>query len=251
MITISTLTNGLNSLTGEFTIEKKDNTLLTMMTEGKYADKNIQFSIDVQGAVRSDVDVEVNLDKNTAQGTAGGVNISSLIGNKSDLEPTSGYYVSFSSTASGELSITRAGWIDTGSLVDSAGDTKYFSVPAGNPTFSGGNLSGSISVVPSNGSISSVTDNSGVSIDVSGNISSDPVVYSQSVEGYVSKAADDQALAGKTSAIDTSKYYINGVTIQSPTSGTRQFSVTVPNGNTTATFVFNVDSTGNVVITES
>jgi len=37
-----------------------------------------------------------------------------------------------------------------------------------------------------------------------------------------------------------------------PTSGTRSFTITVPNGSTTEfiDFVFTVDSSGNVVITE-
>ena len=44
---------------------------------------------------------------------------------------------------------------------------------------------------------------------------------------------------------------ITAVTLSKPSSGTKTFSITVPNGNTTATFVFNVDSSGNVTITET
>lgn len=42
--------------------------------------------------------------------------------------------------------------------------------------------------------------------------------------------------------------YVSGVTIPKPASGTNSFSVTVPNGNSTVTFTFVVDSSGNVTI---
>lgn len=45
---------------------------------------------------------------------------------------------------------------------------------------------------------------------------------------------------------------LSGVTINTPSSGTRSFSITVPNGqNSTITFVFTVDSSGNTTVAES
>ena len=47
----------------------------------------------------------------------------------------------------------------------------------------------------------------------------------------------------------TSTYYIQGVTLTTPSSGTRQFDITVPNGSGgTVTIHFTVDSSGNTVI---
>jgi hypothetical protein len=45
-------------------------------------------------------------------------------------------------------------------------------------------------------------------------------------------------------------YYITGVQLVAPAAGsTNVFTVTVPNGNSTQTITFNVDSSGNVTIT--
>ena len=44
---------------------------------------------------------------------------------------------------------------------------------------------------------------------------------------------------------------ITGINIPTPSTGTNTFSVKVPNGESTATFTFNVDTSGNVTITES
>ena len=44
---------------------------------------------------------------------------------------------------------------------------------------------------------------------------------------------------------------ITGINIPIPSSGTNTFSIKVPNGNGTIIFIFNVDSSGNVTITES
>ena len=43
---------------------------------------------------------------------------------------------------------------------------------------------------------------------------------------------------------------MTGVTILAPSSGTNSFSITVPNGNGTITFVFNVYANGDVTVTE-
>lgn len=43
--------------------------------------------------------------------------------------------------------------------------------------------------------------------------------------------------------------YLQGVTLTAPQSGTSQFDITVPNGESTITFHFSVDSSGNVTIT--
>lgn len=72
-------------------------------------------------------------------------------------------------------------------------------------------------------------------------ISSDTVTADKILPGYTAHRADGSPITGT----------LSGVTITAPESGTSTFSITVPNGNTTATFVFNVDSSGNVTITES
>jgi hypothetical protein len=48
----------------------------------------------------------------------------------------------------------------------------------------------------------------------------------------------------------TTTKYLSGVKLEAPASGTRSFTITVPNGSTTAfiDFVFTVDSSGNVTV---
>lgn len=79
-----------------------------------------------------------------------------------------------------------------------------------------------------------------------------------SITGSIaSKSSSDMTLSGVTVTAPAGYYASNGtktitgVTITAPESGTSTFSITVPNRKTTATFVFNVDSSGNVTITES
>ena len=118
------------------------------------------------------------------------------------------------------------------------------------PVFKGGALSGSGTLSGSGCSISSSTNNSGISISGSCSVTRANVVYDGAVAGIVTKNDGDVALAGGSDSISISSYYINGVTLTAPSSGTRSFDITVPNGNGTITFTFTVDSSGNVVVTE-
>lgn len=72
-------------------------------------------------------------------------------------------------------------------------------------------------------------------------LSADTVTADKLLTGYTAHRCDGTAITGS----------MNSVTLTAPSSGTVSFSITVPNGNSTATFVFNVDSSGNVTITES
>lgn len=72
-------------------------------------------------------------------------------------------------------------------------------------------------------------------------LSSDTVTANRLLPGYTAHRADGSTITGT----------LNAVEIVAPSSGTNTFSVTVPNGIGTVTFVFNVDSNGNVTITES
>lgn len=91
--------------------------------------------------------------------------------------------------------------------------------------------------------LSGVTAHSASGASITGNIAN--------------KSSSDMTLSGVTVTAPAGYYAsdgtktLTGVTITAPASGSSTFSVTVPNGNTTATFVFNVDSGGNVTITES
>ncbi len=73
-------------------------------------------------------------------------------------------------------------------------------------------------------------------------LTSDTVTADKLLPGYTAHGADGSAITGSLSS----------VTINAPSSGTRSFSITVPNGpNNMITFVFTVDSSGNTTVAES
>ena len=120
------------------------------------------------------------------------------------------------------------------------------------PSFTGGGVSGTATASATNATISNSTNNSGVYIEAAATASRAEITYNGAVSGWVEKSNGASAFgATNPTVLSGNTYYINGVTINTPSSGTRTFSVTVPNGATTATFVFNVASNGTVTITES
>ena len=72
-------------------------------------------------------------------------------------------------------------------------------------------------------------------------LTSDTVTAGIMLPGYTAHSASGASITGN----------MTGVTITAPASGTNSFSITVPNGSGTITFVFNVDSSRNVTVTES
>ena len=73
-------------------------------------------------------------------------------------------------------------------------------------------------------------------------LTNDTVTASDVLPGITAHKNDGTSITGS----------LSGVTINAPSSGTRSFSITVPNGQSSMiTFVFTVDSSGNVTIAES
>jgi len=247
---MATLTNGA-VLSGEITITKRVGTLLTLATEGKYADKDAQFTIGVQSAAAAantaaaDADVE-----STDSGSIGGTNISNVIGAKSDSEPSSGYYIRVKATGSGSSKVTSAGWLEAGSMdTASTTATKFFPVDAASVAVSGSNtVTPSASISGTNVTLSNT--NNGISVtSTGGGTASASAAATSTAAGYVPNNTQmGSATINAGSVTTTASTFISGVTIEKPSTGTRTFAVTVPNGNSTVTFTFNVDSSGNVVI---
>ena len=119
------------------------------------------------------------------------------------------------------------------------------------PSIAGGGIRGTATATGSSCAISTNTNNSNVSFTTECEVTRNAVTYSSDVEGWLSAESGDTVLASDTANATSTTYYINGVTLEAPVSGTVSFSITVPNGNSVATFVFTVDSSGNVVVTES
>lgn len=118
------------------------------------------------------------------------------------------------------------------------------------PSFTGGSFTGIATASGNSCNISNSTNNSGVSIDIGGSVNRTAVTYDGAVSGWVEKSNGAIALAASNSAsLTAATYYINGVTLTAPSSGTRSFGITVPNGNgDPITFIFSVDSNGNTTV---
>ena len=234
---------------GEITLQKQLDTMLTLNTLGKYMDQSPQFKIGVLSGAAAAGSAAASADVSSG----GSGNIEDVIGTKTTTEPSSGYYIKLNVTGSGNSQITTAGWLNAGALATaSTSGTYYFPVQAAQASIGGTNtVTPSTSISGSHVSLSN-TDN-GISVTATGGGSASASVSAQSTTaGYLpsnTPIASDTISAQSTTTSASS--FISGVTLVAPTTGTRSFSITVPNGDTTATFVFNVDSNGDVTITES
>lgn len=110
-----------------------------------------------------------------------------------------------------------------------------------------GNISitkGSVEMTGNNCTLSA-TDTSGISLSRSG--LSITAATNITTAGWVAKK---NSWISSSSSIAAETEYLTGVKLVPPTSGTRSFSIEVPNGSTTEfiTFVFTVDASGNVTV---
>lgn len=239
------LSNGTN-LNADITLTKQLDTLLTLSTLGKYVDKNIQFNLGVRSASASLTAAADSTVESTAA-TSGGTNISGSIGTKTTTEPSSGYFIRVKASGSGSVNIGTTGWIDNLQSA-SANATAFYPIDSAVFVANGTNtVTPSASLTGSNVTFSET--NNGVSVTATGGgTASASASASATSAGYVEAGNIASATIAAPNNTTTTAKYISGVTIQAPSSGTRSFSITVPNGDSTTTFTFSVDSNGNVVI---
>ena len=158
----------------------------------------------------------------------------------------------FNSGSSGDndISLTpkysnQEGHIDA--HTDEPGTPEYYKIKTTSPVFSGGNLTGkSATASATNASISGATNNSGVVIQASGAAARQAVTYASNAKGWIDKSSGDVAMPlGSIEMWSGNSYYINGVTIEPPETGTRTFDITLPNGeNDTITLTVTVYANG-------
>ena len=99
-----------------------------------------------------------------------------------------------------------------------------------NPSFSGGDITGTATASSNSCSISSSTNNSGIELIAAASASRSAINYNKAVSGWVEKANGAVALAAQNNTnLTSTTYYLNGVTLTAPNSGTNTFTVTVPN----------------------
>lgn len=115
-------------------------------------------------------------------------------------------------------------------------------------TIEGGTLTpiGTVNNMTTSGGLNTYNNNIYVEYGASGTqITCSPTV---TTGGYIQTNGAMPTITRGGSRV-TSFVYIKGVTLTAPQSGTSQFDITVPNGESTITFHFSVDSSGNVTIT--
>lgn len=156
--------------------------------------------------------------------------------------------------------ITTAGYIPTGSKTGTAvsntpsvaAGTNYY-VPIVTPSFSGGALNNKAASATFASNVTSATTddyNNGLSVLAKGTAGRAAVTYTNSAGVIAAHSGTNASSAVSASTWNGTTYYLKGVKIAAPSSGTAKFDITVPNGNTTdfITFQFQVDSSGNVTV---
>lgn len=155
---MATFTEANNRYQQSFTLTKQSGSTLEIPIAGKYANKNIFLTLNVQTATvtagSAQADVNISEIDDTSKSA---INIHSSIA-KQTAEPNTGYFIAMDASASGNSEITRAGWVSTGNLTSaSTTTTKYFSINSASATIT---TSGSIptaSLVTGSNSISGKT----------------------------------------------------------------------------------------------
>ena len=141
----------------------------------------------------------------------------------------------------------------TGTQVKLHTDEKYIekkiilslSAQTATPSFDGGIITGNAENSFTNAT-TSISNTSGVEVVASATASRTAVLYNGEVDGWV--IASDNATASaaiNNQALATDTQYITGVNI----GASKEFNITVPNGDSTVTLNFSVDANGNVLVT--
>ena len=138
--------------------------------------------------------------------------------------------------------------------VNATSASTYVSLKKATMTVSGTNtVTPSVSVGTDTNIIYASSDVSGVSFKATGGgTASANVIATTNQAGYApanTQLGSNSNIAASSNTTNVTKY-IQGVKLVAPSSGTRYFDITVPNGNTTdfITFRFTVDSSGNVTV---
>lgn len=128
--------------------------------------------------------------------------------------------------------------------------TYYFSMKKATMTVAGTNTVSPTASVAGTSATLVTTNNSGISVTATGGgTASVTAIATTNAAGYAPASTQlGSATLNATNKTTTSTQYLKEVEIVKPSSGTREFGIKVPNGDSTITFVFHVDSSGNVTV---
>ena len=160
----------------------------------------------------------------TDNASTDGINVGAILGERTNAEPTSGYYISLQASGSGSSKITTAGWLPADQTLTSASTTaeRFFPVTAAVIAVSktGGSITPTTTLSKSNSVTWSTSDTSGVWLQATGNgsVSNLSIKANVSTAGYIptGDVATANSLSISAAATPaTDKKYITGVTIAS------------------------------------
>ena len=138
--------------------------------------------------------------------------------------------------------------------VNATSASTYVSLKKATMTVAGSNtVTPSVSIGSDANIVYASSDVSGVSFKATGGgTAKATATATTNIAGYApanTQLGSNTDISASSTTTNTTKY-IQGVKLVAPSSGTRYFDITVPNGNTTdfITFRFTVDSSGNVTV---
>ena len=231
-------TNESEQFTGTFTLQKQNGSALLLSTTGTYINRDINVLFNVQSASATSGTATAALSLPMGESSIDNITLITAT-------PV-GHYIGIQADASGNSQITQAGWIDSnanGLLSASTSIINYVEIPEAIGSLSVSSGNGSCQLTTNTNVILTNTDtyNNGIQFTCIGNGSVNATA------GYAPTNLSFSGVSG-TSNNATITQYIKGVTLNKPLSGESKFSITVPNEDSTITFVFHVDANGNVTI---
>ena len=237
-----------DALVGSFTLRKQTGTFLMLSTGIKKVPKNIELTFDVASGVGAGGSASATLAPHDDSSSG---NVSDILGSEQTSAPATGKYVCIRANVQGNSQISQAGWMSSGALPGASLQAdRYFAVNQAvlSAQVASGTVTPSASVSGTNVTLSN-TDN-GIAVTSTGGGSAAGTVSAEATQaGYVEQGIIGTYNFSMAQQQTSASSFISGVNLQPPASGTRSFSITVPNGeNDTVTFTFVVDSNGNVVV---
>jgi hypothetical protein len=188
----------------------------------------------------------------TDSSSVGGNNVGqALLGDRTNSEPTSGYYISFQGSGSGSSKITTAGWMPTGNLTAASTTVeRFFPVNPAVATLTGTNtVTPSVNITQSNVTLGT-SNTSGISVTATGGgTASASVATNITTAGYAPNGDNfvTNTIAASNNTTSSTKY-ITAVTITSgkslSISNAGTATMTANSGTTT------ISNTGTVTVTQ-
>ena len=264
-------TNGTNYLTidpgGSVTTKWKSTATATITTAGYIATGNKTATVEGTPTIAAGTNYYVPIITPTFGGGAvtGSSTTAITVTGMSTSSNATSYYIDASSTGSatrGVVTYTNsAGAIaahnattalsapSSATAINSSADRVYIPAAVGAVNMTAGNGSCAYSSANSINITVSDTNTSGIQIGFtgSGQVTGTAAITTAGYAPLTNSFATSNATSSNES---TATKYVTGVTLEAPTSGTRYFDITVPNGDggDTITFRFTVDSSCNVTV---